>query len=229
MTADETHRRPDDGTHDEGALAAYLEGELDETAAAAWDEHMLGCESCWAAVEEARRGRALAASLREAAPAALRTRVELAVGTAARSSREPRRRRVIAAVAVAATVMVVAAVLLAVGLHADGRRDPEPIATVLRLAADGDETPPPAEDGLVVTRLSVDGRDVILARSDRPFPMPEGAVAVADDPRSPWLARRGEVSLLCFSDPAPVLLAGRAPPETLTDVAIALGLVPVER
>ncbi len=56
--------------------------------------------------------------------------------------------------------------------------------------------------------------------------MPEGAIALADDPQSPWLARRGEVSLLCFSHPSPMLLAGRASPDTLTAVAAALGIDP---
>jgi hypothetical protein len=128
--------------------------------------------------------------------------------------------------------MLVAAGLLFAPGRATGRSDdPESIALVLRLAADGDEAvPAPTADGIVVTRLSVDGEDVVLARSEQPFPMPEGAIALTADPHSPWLARRGEVSLFCFSHPAPMLLAGRAPPETLAEVAAALGIdAPVGR
>ena len=213
--------------HDERALAAYLEGDLDAGDAAAWDEHLLGCESCWAALEEARRGRALAASLREAAPAALRDRVETAVWRCHHARQPPTARRAIAAVCAGALalLLIAAAVVVAAGRPLDGSHDPASIAAVLRLAADGDEAlATPSGDGIVVSRLSVDGHDVVLARSDRPFPMPEGAIALTDDPHSPWLARRGDVSLFCFSQPAPMLLAGRAPPETLAAVAAALGI-----
>lgn len=213
--------------HDDVALAALLEGDLSETQAAAWDEHLLGCDTCWTALGEARRGRVLAASLREPAPVALSERVEVAVGVAARSGPRGPRRRVRQVVAVTTVILVLAAgALFAVERRDDGVQDAEPIAVVLRLAADGDEAAPPVGKGIVITRLHVNGRDVVLARADRPFPMPEGAIALADDPQSPWLARRGEVSLLCFSHPAPMLLAGRASPDTLTAVAAALGIDP---
>jgi hypothetical protein len=219
-------------THDEWALAAYLEGDLDDRDAAAWDEHLLECGSCWAAVEEALRGRTLAASLRDAAPAGLRDRVEDAVRRRHRTRQPPARRAGIAAVSVGVlAVLIATGVLVAADRLVDRSNDAESIALVLRLAADGDEAlASPTEDGIFVTRLAVDGRDVVLARSERPFPMPDGAVALTDDPQSPWLARRGDVSLFCFSHPAPMLLAGRAPPETLAEVAAVLGIaVPVGR
>lgn len=129
--------------------------------------------------------------------------------------------------AVASTVAAVLAMVSTVVVtarHPDVVRDPESVAAVLRLAADQRQPPPPDRNGVQITRLTVGGRDVVLARSDQPFPMPDGAIALADDPHSPWLAQRGAVSLLCFSHPDAILLAGRASPETLTQVAVALGI-----
>jgi hypothetical protein len=173
----------------------------------------------------------LAASVREAAPAALRDRIEAAVSLRERARRPRRRRAIAVASAGVLAVLVAAGAWVAAGRPVDGRHDAESIAAVLALAAGSDDAPAtPTPDGIVVTRLTVNGRDVVLARSEQPFPMPEGAIALADDPHSPWLARRGEVSLFCFSHPEPILLAGRASPETPADVAAALGLaVPFER
>ncbi len=232
------HRRrvepPDGGTviHDERSLAAYMEGELDAAEAAAWDEHLLGCETCRAAVDDAGRGRELAASLREPAPAWLRDRVAFTVGVAARSRRSSRRssrRRVAAGVAgvAAAAVMLVAGVLFGGTDRTDKtgeNAEADPVAVVFRLAADRRATPPPDGDGIAIDRLTVRGHDVVVARSDRPFSMPAEAVALANAPHAPWLARRGQVSLLCFSRPMPVLLAGRAPPGVLAQIADALGI-----
>lgn len=211
-------------THDESALAALLDGELGKAEAAEWDTHLLTCHRCWAGLEEARRGRALARSLRATFPVALRERVEMAVGVAPRPRPSRRPRQGLAAVAAgAAAVLALAAAASVVADHRrDGVHDPRPIAAVLRLAADGSEELPPAQSGIVITRLHVKASEVVLARADQPFPMPQGAIPLGDDSDSPWLARRREVSLLCFSHPAPMLLAGRASPQTLTEVASAL-------
>lgn len=209
--------------HDDAGLAAFLDGDVDEVEAAAWDEHLLDCDECWTALDQARRGRMLAESLREEVPPKLRDRVTEVLTTPAR--RRPRRRRLAVAVGAAAVAAAsLGAGALVMGRGGGGIHDPQPIAAVLRLAAHRTEQPPAPDDRLRITRLNVNGRDVVLARSDDPFPMPDGAIALADDPHSPWLAQRGDVSLLCFSRPAPILLAGRASPQTLTEVAVAMGI-----
>lgn len=209
--------------HDDAGLAAFLEGDVDAADAAEWDDHLLSCDECWSALDEARRGREMASSLRESAPAALRERVSAVFVNVPRPGRP--RRRIATGAAMALVVAIVAATaIFAAVQESGGFRDPEPVAVVLRLAADRDGPTPPEERGVRITRLNVGGRDVVLARSDDPFPMPDGAIALADDPHSPWLAQRGAVSLLCFSHPDPILLAGQASPETLTKVAVALGI-----
>ena len=42
--------------HD-GLLEAFLAGDMDPVGARRWDEHLLECERCWAAVREDRAGR----------------------------------------------------------------------------------------------------------------------------------------------------------------------------
>lgn len=209
--------------HDDAGLAEFLDGDIDAAEAAAWDEHLLSCDDCWTALDQARRGGEVASSLREAAPVELRERVAAAVADDVRRSR-PRRARAVGLAAVAAAVLVLATAVFTNVHDSDGIHDARSIADVLRLAADRSQSPPPETRGVQITRLNVGRRDVVLARSDDPFPMPDGAIALADDPHSPWLAQRGEVSLLCFSHPNPILLAGRASPETLTQVAVALGI-----
>lgn len=210
----------------EAGLAAYLEGDLGDAEVTAWDAHLLSCDACWRALDEARHGHALASSLRESAPARVRDRVVVAVEAAARPAGSRRRLTTPRVVGVAMAAVVTAAAFVVTSGPDAGTHDPESIAAVLRLAADGRDDPPTVDQGVVITRLHVNGREVVLARSDRPFPMPEGAIALADDPHSPWLARRGEVNLLCYSHPSPMLLAGQASPATLTQVAAALGIAP---
>jgi len=66
--------------HDpEKGAAAFLGGELDAEARAAFSEHLLGCDNCWQEVHAAQRGRALAESARVVAPSELRDRVRALV------------------------------------------------------------------------------------------------------------------------------------------------------
>jgi hypothetical protein len=58
----------------------FLAGELTEAEAREFDAHLLGCETCWQAVQEDRQGRAAVQRLRLQAPAELADRVALAVG-----------------------------------------------------------------------------------------------------------------------------------------------------
>lgn len=120
-------------TCDTDRLLAFLSEELDEPERASYDDHLLGCEDCWTAVREDRRGRALAESLREPAPAGLAERIRLAaeaerqpatrvsqttptvVGDTHVRSRRPRRRWAVAVASVGAAAAVAAGVLLTTG------------------------------------------------------------------------------------------------------------------
>src|SRR5687767_4095348 len=66
--------------HDpERAAAAYLGGELRRRQRARFEAHLLACDDCWWEVQAGRQGRALAESLRQAAPPHLRDRVRATV------------------------------------------------------------------------------------------------------------------------------------------------------
>src|SRR5437870_4866609 len=91
-------------TCDERRTVAYLAGNLAGDEAAAFEQHLLGCESCWKAVRDDRKGRELAEQLRTLAPSGLRDRVrvniELAAGSRPARRRVPMRRLVSIAAAV---------------------------------------------------------------------------------------------------------------------------------
>jgi hypothetical protein len=213
--------------HDEMALAALLDGELDPTEQAAWDEHLLDCDECWSALDQARRGRALAAALHDQVPSTTRGRIVAAIGQPTTSRAPSRRRRTVLTVATG-TIAVLLAVVTFAGYRssAGDPHDPQAVATVLHLATHQSEQPPAPRDGVTISRLQVQGRDIVVAHSDQPFAMPDGAIALGDTDASPWVARRGDVSLLCFASPAHVLLAGQASPDALKDIARSLGISP---
>lgn len=58
-----------DPEHD---AAAFLNGDQPDAVRRAFEQHMVSCDVCWAEVRDARAGRALAESLRETAPQAVR-------------------------------------------------------------------------------------------------------------------------------------------------------------
>lgn len=232
--------------HDEETLVAFLEGTLAPEEAQEFDAHLLGCESCWAALHEDRAGRDALESLREAAPPELRDRVRLAV-QAASSTIGPRptshrqqsrgRTRILAGV-VAGVVAIAAASALSQDpgdLPRRGIADPPPVAAVVELARLGGATPagPALEHGtgaflgstlelggqkVRLARHLVDGREVLVATSDRAFHMPADAHPLRAGPGVPWLARRGDVGLACFSRPVHMLIAGRLPAERLAQI-----------
>jgi hypothetical protein len=111
--------------HDPAALAAaYLSGELRRRRRERYERHLLECEDCWREVQTARRGRALAESVRELAPQRLRERVRATVEVAPLSGRpwprwpgataapSGRRRMLAAGVALVALLALVAGGLL---------------------------------------------------------------------------------------------------------------------
>jgi hypothetical protein len=234
---------------DERILIAFLEGRLPPDVRAQFDAHLLRCEACWAAVQEDRLGREAVEVLREAPPAGLLDRVRLAVeaevadGPAVLSS-PPRRLGGRWRVGVAA---VAAVVLVATGLAGWARRaparDPAVVAAVVRIARHGlpSLTHPGGERGIdavslpasslqvggqrvSVGRYEIDGHDLLVATSDLPFPMPAGARALAAGEDAPWVARRGELGVACFSRPVHLLVAGRLSPDEVAALGARLRL-----
>jgi anti-sigma factor RsiW len=216
--------------HDEATVVAYLTGELDAAGTERLERHLVDCDRCWAAVAQDLTGRAAAESLRELAPPVLRDRIRFAVqgetGPVGRTASRRSRRA-----AVAFLLMLVAGAV-PVGLGAVGRRthpsDPASVAAVVRLAGAGAglEAAPAKRltvdgRGISVTSLDDRGIPVLVARSDRPFPM-----AVAATPMfrvdSPWVASRGQLNLVCVNWPHPVLVAAHAPADQLINLAVQL-------
>ena len=210
--------------HEDPRLAAYLDADLDPAEVEAVEAHLLDCDGCWQAVHEARRGRALAEAMRELAPASLRDRVRMTVEVAPRPARSPRRRGRSAATVVAAMALVAGLVWASASSGAPG---PASVAAVVRAA--GDRTPPSAvvADGqeIALSRDSLDGHPVTVARSAAPFDMPPGGRHLAG-PDTPWVARRASMTVVCLSGPDNVLVVADLPAERLIAWA-ARGAIPL--
>ena len=71
----------------EERIIAFLAGDLSPQEERLFDEHLLGCEECWAAVQANRVARAALERLREPAPDGLGDRVAMAVALAANDVR----------------------------------------------------------------------------------------------------------------------------------------------
>ena len=228
---------------DEQTRIAFLEGTLDLAMAQDFDAHLLDCEACWVAVRQDRFGRHALAGLHEPAPPVLLHRIRLAVEAEAVLGLVPTDRpptpvrsvpgRVRRPLALLAAAMLVAATFL---LSRPVQHDPVVVAAVLRLARhqplDASSPAPPAEgqravlaflrfDGqeIEVARYRVEGHDLVVASADRDFPMPAGARALAAGEHAPWVTRRGELGVACFSRPVPLLVAGRLAPDRVAELA----------
>jgi hypothetical protein len=208
---------------DERRLVGFLFGELDEVDAALFDAHLLGCDACWAAAVEDRRGEHAAGSLREAAPDAVRDRLRHALDVAAREQHRRRRRHRRSAAAALAVAAVVAAIGTQVARRSGRTGDPAAVAAVVSLAGAGRPLAPGAGVVQVWQARSPSG-GVVVAESQTAFPMPADARFTTVGSSQVWLARRGRVSLLCVMAPRSVLLAGPVPEAELASVARAYGL-----
>ncbi len=202
--------------HEDRRLAAYLDADLGPAEVEAVEAHLLDCDGCWQAVNEARRGRALAEAMRELAPAALRDRVRMTVEGAPPTPRAHCARRRLGRRA--GTVMAALALLAGVFWAGAGRggSDPASVAAVVRAA--GSPTAPSAvvADGqeIALSRDSLDGKAVTVARSAAPFAMPPGGRHLGG-PDSPWVARRATMTVVCLSGPDNILVVADLPAERL--------------
>ena len=116
--------------HDpQGLAAAYLGGELRRRRRERVEAHLLECEDCWGEVQAARRGRALAESVREVAPHHLRDRIRATVELVPAG----RRRWAVGWAGLAAAVCVAA--VLAGGLLVAGRQPTQPAAIAAAVAS----------------------------------------------------------------------------------------------
>jgi hypothetical protein len=222
----EPHRRRD--------LVDFLDGSLDPAARDAFDAHLLSCNDCWSAVQQDRRGRQAAESLREVAPPALRDRIRITMEIATHDQhRAEWRSRTRRGALMLAGLLPVLLVLVGgvIRLERQVPADPPAVAAVLHLARTLPPSLSPAGQNeqrrtfvvggqpLSVHHLHLDGRDVVVAVSTRHFPMPMRAQPLTAGEDAPWLATRGPLGLACFTRPVPMLLAGRMPAERLARLA----------
>jgi hypothetical protein len=227
---------------DEERVLGFLFEDLDEGERATFDEHLLGCERCWTAVSEDRRGRALAEALREPAPAGLADRVRLAGDTRRRPRSQGRsRERQVALLAGAAAVVAAVLVGVVVAVVSGPTRVPSMDATMaaVRLGAalpDHFAGPPmhhpeqmaPASTmtvggvQLTVAYFRVEGGEALLAHSSQPFAMPAGATRIADG--AAWTAEMGGMAIYCDETvPAAVVVTPMAA-GAATELAAYLGM-----
>ncbi len=238
--------------HDcERDAARFLGGAMSVQDREAFSGHLLRCADCWSEVDQARRGRSLAESMRTAAPAALRDHVRGLVdaqsvgshATATASSRSRRRWLLPAGLPVAAAAVI--ALVLSLG---GGTTEPP---SLQRAVADftaqqlpGSQLPeqqapdlsqlalqPVGAGGGSYAGLDVDGyayrdpagRRVVLYLSDEPFPEAPGAQRLAGAD-GPWVAQRGDVIVLCARLPHALLVVGQDD-ELVRSTADALGVL----
>jgi hypothetical protein len=223
------------------AAAAYLGGELGRRQRERFQAHLLECEDCWREVQAARRGRALAESVREVAPHDLRDRVRATI----EATPAGRRRWAVrwAGLAAAATL----AALVAGGLLVAERQpaQPAPIAAAVASyqtgawAWSGRAGPPPVRQlgelrwhgsgrstlgGMPVvahTYQDAAGHRVVLLQADRSFPTAVGAHHPAGS--DAWVTEVDGVVLFCADRPTPSLVVGQDRVQVLL-AAARLGL-----
>ena len=228
--------------HDPQRLAAaYLGGELSRRRRERIEAHLLECEDCWEEVQAARRGRALAESVREVTPHDLRDRIRATVEVV------PAGRRRWAVGWAGLTAAVTVAAMLVGGLLVTGRQPTQPAAIAAAVASyreggatwRGPADPPRIRQlgdlrwrgssrgtlgGLPVlahTYQDPAGHRVMLLQADRSFPTAVGAHHPAGS--DTWISEVEGVVLFCADRPAPSLVVGQDRAQVLL-AAARLGL-----
>lgn len=237
--------------HDpERIAAAYLAGELTGRRKDGFEAHLLTCDDCWAEVRDGRRGRLLAESLRQVAPAQLRERVRAIAATEPASSPSRRRRPmpprllVLGATAAAiATLLVISGLLLVPHQH----DQPRPIAAAVAAyeTAGPDRSPSGIEPPITAigsftwqatSRRDLGGihatlfryadpagRTLLIIRSPDPIPTADGARRLSSHTTS-WTATVHHASLFCADQPGVSWLALAPDPTLVRAAGNALGL-----
>lgn len=239
--------------HDaEGDAAAFLGGVMSTPDRERFSSHLLACARCWSEVELARRGRSLAEATRTAAPAALRDRVRGLVEADGVTdepvvpfrSRPPGRRWLLQAGVPLAAAAAIALILTVGGGTSEPPSLREAVADYTAQQLPGAQLPgqrapdlsqmrlqPVGSGGGSYAGLDVDGyayqdpagRRIVLYMSDKAFPEAPGAQRLAG-PDGPWVARRGDVIVLCARLPHALLVIGQDE-ELVRSTASALGVM----
>lgn len=238
----------------EGEAARFLGGAMSVQDREAFSSHLLICPQCWAEVAQGRTGRSLAESTRTVAPMALRERVRALVDAEAvggelsaggdQASPATRRRWLLPVGVPAAAAAVIALILVLGGGTTEPPSLRQAVADYSAQQLPGAQLPrgsapdlsglglePVGAGGGSYAGLEVDGyayrdpagRRVVLYLSDEPFPEAPGARLLADED-GPWLARRGDVFLLCARMPHALLVVGQDS-ELVLSAASALGVL----
>lgn len=220
----------------EGDAAQFLGGAMSVADREAFSGHLLSCADCWREVDQARRGRSLAESMRTAAPAALRDHVRGLVDAESLGSPAPvaawsrSRRRWLLPVGLLVAAAAVLTLILSFG---GGTTEPPSlrlaVADFTAQQLPGAQLPdqrapdlsqlalqPVGAGGGTYAGLEVDGyayrdpagRRVVIYLSDEPFPEAPGAQRLAGAD-GPWVATRGDVILLCARLPHALLVVGQ--------------------
>src|SRR5262249_8942921 len=130
-------------------------------------------------------------------------------------------------------MLAVAAVVLAAAggtfftVHRGG--DPAVVSDVVALAAHRGPVPSVRMydgDRVEFSMREMHGAPVVMATSEEPFPMPGNATPLGRTHAEPWMAHRGDISLVGLAGPHHMLLAGRMPPSDLLAFARSLGFAP---
>ena len=205
----------------EQRILSFLAGELSPEEERRFDEHLLGCEDCWRAVQADRAARLALEQLREPAPAGLQGRVALSVALAASEAgggpvavdrgRAPsfiqramatRRWHLVAA----ASLLVVVAAGSFGWLAASRAAAPEPaqVAAVVAMMTPGSAPTTVLRAGerlviggqrVVVRAYQLEGTEEIVATSARPFPLPPTSHLLSGSSPQAWMATKGQLSL----------------------------------
>jgi hypothetical protein len=219
------------------AIGRYADGELDATSAQALAAHLLECDGCRRELAMVRAIKGSLQRLADAEPPALAaTRLRRWTATLPGSGKVPSLRvrdhpRAVR-LRFRPLVGIVAALAVATGLllhQAGPSPDPGTMAALVELARlDSPGEGPEQRRGhalelgdqrVSLVRRIVDGREVLIASSDRAFAMPADARRVSRERDAPWLARRGDLSVACLSRPTHMLVVGPLPGERLIEIA----------
>lgn len=222
--------------HDAEQLAANYLTSMRPRARHRFEAHLLACESCWQEVILARRGRQLAETARDVAPAQLREDIRAAVA-AAQPTASPRSVwRGVAAAAMILTVLAGTAALVRPWSHsrpaAASAAPPPVIAAAVTSYRDGQlpGTAVPADSapdlsalhlrlaaaatgqlhGVAVTMfayIAPSGARLIILRSSQPFPEATEARELGRT-EGAWTLRSSGVTIICARHTHAMLLLG---------------------
>jgi hypothetical protein len=225
-------------SHDPEQLAAAYLATMRPRARRRFEAHLLACEPCWQEVCLARRGRRLAETARDLAPAELREDIRAAIATAATMPAAGPRpfQRIVAAATVAAAVLAGAAALVRPWPHSPPVADsaaPPPVIAAAVASYRADRLPGTAVIGELAPKLTplrlrlagaVAGQLNGVAVTMFAYSTPSGARLVIVRSRQPfpeatsarelggtegaWTMRSSGVTVICAQGTHALLLLG---------------------